>query len=96
MNITRFMSLGLFWLSIFFPIPCILICHLMFKWQEKGILGSEETAKVYIRYSLVSITIHFIICFSLALIAIFLNFNAIIAFLPTISLPSFTSFSFAK
>ena len=85
MYISRFMKLGIFWTALFTPILCILLCHLMFSWQEKGVFCAEETAKFGIKTSLIVITWQFVLAFAL-LIWMFLpgRFNFLVFYGNTI------------
>ena len=55
MIITYFMRLGLIALAAINPILSLFLSNIMLKWEEKGIVGAEATAKNCIRVALMAL-----------------------------------------
>lgn len=73
MVITYFMRLGLTALAITNPILSLFLSNIMLKWEEKGIINADATAKNSIRIALIALTVWFILC--LVILAIGLLFT---------------------
>ena len=55
MVITYFMRLGLTALAVTNPILSLFLSNMMLKWEERGIIGAEATAKNCIRVALTAL-----------------------------------------
>ncbi len=73
MVITYFMRLGLTALAVTNPILSLFLSNIMLKWEEKGIINADATAKNSIRIALIALTVWFILC--LVILAIGLLFT---------------------
>ena len=67
MIITGFMAFGIIFLSIVFPLPMLILAHLMLSWENKGIERADYYAKKIIKISLISISVCIILAVCLAI-----------------------------
>ena len=70
MLFTYFMRLGLTALAVLNPILSLIISHLMLKWEEKGIVGADATAKNCISIALTALAAYLIIGLVLGIIGL--------------------------
>ncbi len=73
MVITYFMRLGLTALAVTNPILSLLLSNIMLKWEEKGIINADATAKNSIRIALIALTVWFILCLVILAIGLLLT-----------------------
>ena len=73
MVITYFMRFGLTALAVTNPILSLLLSNIMLKWEGRGIIGAEATAKNSIRIALIALTVWLILCLVILAIGLLLT-----------------------
>ena len=74
MVITYFMRLGLISLAAINPVLSLILSNMMLKWEERGIIGAEATAKTCISVALSALAAYLIVGLALAVIGLALFF----------------------
>ena len=69
MVITYFMRLGLISLAAINPVLSLILSNMMLKWEERGIIGAETTAKNCIRVALTALAAYMLAGLFLILVA---------------------------